>query len=117
MATGSRNVRVFGFLGSASTFLVLAALVSGCTGEGGDTDALVVGAVTATPTFVQVKSAVPQTPQTNVAATFSAAQTSGNLIVAIVGWNDTVASVTSISDSKGNVYELAIGPTQRAGAL
>jgi fibronectin type 3 domain-containing protein len=95
---------------------ILVPWFSGCAGDR-DGVSTAQSAVTATPAFVQVGGALPQTPQANVAATFNAAQTSGNLIVAIVGWNDTTAAVTSISDSKGNVYQLAIGPTQRPGAL
>ena len=39
-----------------------------------------------------------------------------NLNVAIVGWNDTTARVSSVTDTKGNVYTLAVGPTLRSGA-
>jgi hypothetical protein len=35
----------------------------------------------------------------------------------IVGWNDTTAQVSSVTDSKGNLYQLAVGPTQLNGAL
>ena len=49
--------------------------------------------------------------------TYAAAQTSGNLNVVIVGWNDTTAVVNSVKDSKGNVYQLAVGPTLLTGNL
>ena len=49
--------------------------------------------------------------------TYTAAQTSGNLNVVIVGWNDTTAVVNSVKDSKGNVYQLAVGPTLLTGNL
>ena len=29
----------------------------------------------------------------------------------VVGWNDASAQVSSLTDSKGNVYQLAVGPT------
>jgi hypothetical protein len=69
------------------------------------------------PKYVQGNSAVPQTPQTTVTVPYNAAQTAGNLNVVIVGWNDTAARVSSVTDTNGNVYQLAVGPTQVSGAL
>src|SRR5215467_12294149 len=66
--------------------------------------------------FVQVNSATPQTPQTTVTVPYTAAQTAGNLNVVVVGWNDATATVQSVVDSVGNVYQLAVGPTVRAGS-
>src|SRR5215467_13362887 len=66
--------------------------------------------------FVQTNSAVPQTPSTSVAVAYRSAQTAGNLNVVVVGWNDATAVVQSIVDSSGNVYQLAVGPTTRAGS-
>src|SRR5262245_13411686 len=114
MRSVPRTTRAFRCLGPCFLLLQLVAAVSGVSGctneESGDSVAR--SAVTVTPAFVQVASAVPQTSQMTVAAPFSNAQTAGNLIVAIVGWNDTVSNVTSVADSKGNVYQLAIGPTK-----
>src|SRR5262249_25103811 len=67
--------------------------------------------------FVQNTQALPQSAQSSVAVADTAAQTAGDLNVVIVGWNDTTASVSTVTDSKGNAYQLAIGPTQRPGAL
>ena len=67
------------------------------------------------PTFVQVKSATPQTAAGSVAVTYSLAQTAGNLNVVVVGWNDTTSTVSTVSDSLGNNYVLAIGPTTGTG--
>jgi hypothetical protein len=67
------------------------------------------------PTFVQVKSATPQTASGSVAVTYSLAQTAGNLNVVVVGWNDTTSTVSTVSDSLGNNYVLAIGPTTGTG--
>src|SRR5207237_8027442 len=50
---------------------------------------------------------VPQTPQTMVTVPYTAAQTAGNLNLVIVGWNDTTAQISSVTDSKGNPYTLA----------
>ena len=69
----------------------------------------------ATIRFVQDNYSVPSAPQAIVTVNFSAAQSAGNLNVVIVGWNDSTANVTSVTDSTGNVYSLAVGPTVRAG--
>ena len=64
--------------------------------------------------FVQVSSAVPQ-QGAQVTATFAKAQTAGDLNVVAVGWNDATAQVTSVTDSMGNPYTLAVGPTVQTG--
>jgi Abnormal spindle-like microcephaly-assoc'd, ASPM-SPD-2-Hydin/Domain of unknown function (DUF4402) len=61
--------------------------------------------------FVQKASSTPQSPTATVSVGFPAAQTSGDLNVVVVGWNDTSATVLSVKDSAGNPYKLAIGPT------
>src|SRR5262245_61646669 len=66
--------------------------------------------------FVQQNSATPQTPQTAVAVVYKSTQTSGNLNVVVVGWSDTTTSVATVTDTKGNTYKLAVGPTRLAGA-
>ena len=63
---------------------------------------------------MQVKSAVA-TSGSSLAITYPAAQTAGNLNVVAVMWGDTTASVSSVTDSKNNVYALAVGPTQTTG--
>jgi hypothetical protein len=79
------------------------------------------GAVTAagsTPiAFVQSAYAVPSTPSTSVAVTYSSAQVAGDTNVVVVGWNDSTATVRSVSDSNGNPYFLAVGPTVLSGAI
>jgi hypothetical protein len=59
----------------------------------------------ATPAYVQGNYAVPQTSQTTVSVSYTAIQTAGNLNVVIVGWSDTSALVTSVTDTKGNGYQ------------
>ena len=61
--------------------------------------------------FVQVASATPQTSTATLSANFPVVQTLGDLNVVVVGWNDTAATVQSVTDSAGNNYSLAIGPT------
>jgi galactose oxidase-like protein len=67
--------------------------------------------------FVQGNFSTPQSPQTSVSVTFPAAQAVGDLNVVIVGWNDITTSVSSVTDSSGNVYTLAVGPTRNGGSL
>ena len=46
---------------------------------------------------------------------FPSAQTAGNLNVVAVMWGDTTSTVSSVTDSKGNTYALAVGPTKATG--
>ncbi len=68
------------------------------------------------PKFVQQNFATPQTPQSQVSATYPNAQTGGNVNILAIGWNDTSASISAVSDSAGNVYYPAI-PTFRGNGL
>ena len=65
--------------------------------------------------FMQANYAVPRTPQTTVTVTYTSAQTAGNLNVVVAGWNDSTAKVSSVMDSQGNAYVLAVGPTVQSG--
>jgi Fibronectin type III domain len=67
-------------------------------------------AASTTPKYVQGNYAVPQTPETTVTVPYAAAQTAGNLNVVIVGWDDSTTHVSSVKDSKGHLYQLAVGP-------
>ncbi|MBV8376908.1 MAG: fibronectin type III domain-containing protein [Verrucomicrobia bacterium] len=67
-------------------------------------------AMSATPSYVQGNYAVPQTTESTIPVPYTAVQTAGNLNVVIVGWNDSTAYVSSVTDSKGNKYQLAVGP-------
>jgi fibronectin type 3 domain-containing protein len=66
-------------------------------------------------TYVQQNYASPQTPQTRVPVNFTAPQASGDLNVVVVGWNDSTATVGTVTDSSGNVYQPAVGPTVQSG--
>src|SRR5579872_553831 len=90
---------------SASLPLTVTTGGGGGGGTGGDPPSLA---------FVQVNSAVPQ-QGAQVAATFTNAQTAGDLNVVAVGWSDATAQITSVTDSKGNPYALAVGPTVQSG--
>jgi chitodextrinase len=77
--------------------------------------------LSAAPAYVQGNSTVPQTisPRTPVAVSvaYSAQQKAGNLNVVIVGWNDTVNAVSSITDTLKNTYHLVVGPTKLSNLL
>jgi hypothetical protein len=63
-----------------------------------------------------VASSTPQTSQTTVSTAFGQAQTAGNLNVVVIGWNNATSNITSVTDSRGNAYQLA-APTSRSGGL
>jgi hypothetical protein len=65
---------------------------------------------------VQVNAATPQTPRSLVTTIFSQAQTAGNLNAVVVGGNEASGSISSVSDSAGNLYQVA-APTVRGSAL
>jgi hypothetical protein len=64
--------------------------------------------------FVQVKSGVAMSGS-SLAVAYPAAQTAGNLNVIAVMWGDTTSNVNSVTDSLGNPYALAVGPTRTNG--
>jgi hypothetical protein len=65
-------------------------------------------------TFAQVAAATPVSAA-QVTVTYPGPQTIGNFNVVVVGWNDTTSTVQSVTDSAGNSYSLAIGPTSGTG--
>jgi hypothetical protein len=60
------------------------------------------------PTFAQQAYATPQTPQSSVSATYAASEIAGDANILAIGWNDTTASIASVSDTAGNVYHPAV---------
>jgi hypothetical protein len=65
--------------------------------------------------FVQVNSATPQTNQSTVTVPYPKAQGAGDLNVVAVGFNDATSTITSVTDSAGNVYQLAAPLTRGSG--
>ena len=111
----SRGVRAANApAGSFSFFLVALVVASSCTSRDDDTG--VVRSAATTPSFVQATYADPQSSPSSVSAAFTSAQTAGNLDVVIVAWSDSTTQVTSVTDSKGNAYQLAVGPTRLTGS-
>jgi hypothetical protein len=72
--------------------------------------------LTGTISFVQVNSATPQSAQTTVSIPYAAPQFAGDLNVVVVGWNDVSHTVSSVTDTLGNHYAAAVGPTQNSAA-
>ncbi len=68
------------------------------------------------PAFLQAAFSAPQTNQTAVTVTLRP-QGAGNLLVVLAGWNDATAAVSSVSDSLGDAFSLAVGPTRRTTVL
>ena len=60
--------------------------------------------------LVQVAATTPQGQSSSVAVSYARAQIAGNLNIVVVGWNDTTAKASSVSDTRGNVYSLAAAP-------
>src|SRR5262245_51910365 len=99
----SGKFRSLVLLVAAITVLTLHALAGGAFGAIG---------------FVQGGFACPPgNSPTTIPVTYTSAQTAGNFNVVVVGWNDTTAAVSSVTDSRGNVYTRAVGPTALAGQM
>ncbi len=72
--------------------------------------------VVAPPALVQVNSATPQTNQSAVTLGYTGAQTAGNTNILAIGWNNTTSTITSVVDTAGNIYQVAV-PTATGGGL
>ena len=66
--------------------------------------------------FVQVNSATPQSNESVVTVPYLQAQSAGDLNVVAAGWTDTTSTIISVTDSAGNVYQLA-APLTRGSAM
>ncbi|MGA8294935.1 MAG: hypothetical protein WB820_21120, partial [Rhodoplanes sp.] len=66
--------------------------------------------------FVQVNAATPQTDQSTVSVTYTSAQVAGDTNILAIGWNNTTSNITSVTDSAGNTYQLAV-PTARGSGV
>lgn len=71
--------------------------------------------VTAPPAFVQANAATPQTNQTQVSAAYTAAQVAGNTNIIVIGWNNVTSNILSVTDTNGNVYQLAAPVVRGSG--
>ncbi len=80
------------------------------------TDDVALAAVAAPPAFVQVNAATPQTNQSSVAVAYTSAQVAGDTNILAIGWNNATSNITSVTDSAGNAYQVAV-PTARGSGL
>lgn len=103
-----------GLLASTSySYRVLATDAAGnLSGYSATVSATTAAAGNGTITFVQVNSATPRGNQTTATVTYTAAQTAGNLNVVVIGWGDTTSTISSVTDSKGNSYVVAVPLTR-----
>ena len=101
----------------AHTLTALAPDTAGNTATSAPVTVSVANAVVVTPpAFVQVKAATPQTSQSSVGVTYSGAQTAGNTNIVAIGWNNATSNITSVTDSAGNTYQVAV-PTARGSGV
>jgi len=77
---------------------------------------LATAASASTISYVQSNYAALSSKST-VTVKYQAAQIAGDVNVVIVGWNDTTSTVKTVSDSAGNLYSLAVGPSTTSGLL
>ena len=68
------------------------------------------------PAFVQVSAATPQTNQSQVSVTYANAQVAGDTNILAIGWKNATSNITSVTDSAGNTYQIAV-PTVRGSGL
>ena len=98
------------------TLTALARDINGNTALSAPVTVTVANAAVTPPAFVQVNAAVPQTNQSAVAVTYTSAQTAGDTNILAIGWNNATSNITSVTDSAGNTYQLAV-PTARGAGL
>ena len=67
--------------------------------------------------FVQANSgpSTIQSSNSSLAVPYLNPQTPSNLNIVVVGWGDTTSSIKSITDTQGNTYTGAVGPTRTTG--
>jgi glucose/arabinose dehydrogenase/chitodextrinase len=63
-------------------------------------------------TFKQLNYSTPQTNQSTVNTAYTGAQTAGNTNIIAIGWNSANGTISSVTDTAGNVYSLAAPLTQ-----
>jgi fibronectin type 3 domain-containing protein len=114
-APGAGNSTMTITVGSTTAVGTYPITVTG-NGEGvQETATVTLTVATAIISYVQGNYATPQTAQTTVSVPFTAAQAAGDLNVVVVGWNNSTATVSAVTDALNNSYTLAVGPTVEAG--
>lgn len=67
--------------------------------------------------FKQQSSTTPPTSQSTVSATYSKAQTAGNLNIVTISWHSDKGSISKVSDEAGHEYKEAASLTPGGGNL
>ena len=67
--------------------------------------------------FAQANTCPATLQASNISITcaYSAAQTAGDLNIVAIGWGDTTAVISAVTDSQGNLYTLVAGPIRGTG--
>ena len=67
--------------------------------------------------FVQANTgpSTVQSSNASVSVNYVNPQTAGNLNIVAVGWTDTTSAISSVTDTGGNTYTRAVGPTASNG--
>jgi YD repeat-containing protein len=65
--------------------------------------------------YVQSNYNATFTSISSITATYTTAQSAGDLNVVAISWEGSAGSVQSITDSMGNTYAIAVGPTADSG--
>jgi outer membrane protein assembly factor BamB len=118
LVSAASGASLFTYSG-AGAFWGPPSIVGGTLYEGdmsGNLFALTPGGQATGAQFVQVNSATPQTSQTTVNVPYVQGQNAGDLNVVAVGLNDATSAISSVTDSAGNVYQLA-APLTRGSAI
>ena len=63
-----------------------------------------------------MNAATPQTNQSAVSVTYTNAQVAGDTNILAIGWNNATSNITSVTNSAGNTYQLAV-PTARGTGM
>ena len=104
---------------AAHTAGAVSVVVTNSDGQSGTlTNGYSYNATTSGPiSFVQANSAPTtlQASNSSLVAAYSAVQTAGNLNIVVVAWGDTTSTITAVTDTSGNTYALAVGPTTGTG--
>ena len=58
---------------------------------------------------------MPQTNQSSVPVTYTGAQVAGDTNILAIGWNNTTSTLTAVTDSAGNTYQLAVPTATGSG--
>ena len=108
LVSAATGASVFTYTG-VGPFWGPSSITGGTLYEGDMSGNLYALTVNPTPTigFVQINSATPQTNQSTVTLPYTKTQGAGDLNVVAIGFNNATSTITSVTDSAGNVYQVA----------